>query len=194
MMGRRTPGAIWYDVIILLPCYFHLVAISIVVMVYRATTLRGLANSQMVVGAIMIVFGVACIISAQHWSSYVGFGVWVGLWVSLICCFRMPCVQMWMTVSRLYWYSIICSLCFSLLSFDLPVISFDKVTLNLPKLLISVPPGIRNRRERQVGTFETLEFRFHVKEVIIFGAAGLYSLNLTFCCVIFALKWSEFEP
>ena len=77
---------------------------------------------------------------------------------------------------------------FSLLSFDLPVISFDKVTLNLPKLLISVPPGIRNRRERHVGTFETLEFRFHVKKVIIFGAAGLYSLNLTFCCVIFALK------
>ena len=32
-------------------------------MVYRATTLRGLANSQMVVGAVMIVFGVACIIS-----------------------------------------------------------------------------------------------------------------------------------
>ena len=40
---------------------------------------------------------------------------------------------------------------FSLLSFDLPVISFDKVTLNLPKLLISVPAGIRNRRERHVG-------------------------------------------
>ena len=53
-------------------------------MVYRAATLRGLANSQMVVGAVMIVFGVACIISAQHWSSYVGFGVWVGLWVSLV--------------------------------------------------------------------------------------------------------------
>ena len=195
MMGRRTPGAIWYDVIVLLPCYFHLVAISIVVMVYRATTLRGLANSQMVVGAVMIVFGVACIISAQHWSSYVGLGVWVGLWVSLI--WRLlPHVVRTNVNDR---FSIVLikhnlQSLFSLLSFDLPVISFDKVTLNLPKLLISVPPGIRNRRERHVGTFETLEFRFHVKKVIIFGAAGLYSLNLTFCCVIFALKWSEFEP
>ena len=80
---------IWYDVIILLPCHFHLVAISIVVMVYRATSLRGLAIAQMVIGALMTVFGVACIFFAQHWSSYpAGTGVWVGLWVSLLCCFE----------------------------------------------------------------------------------------------------------
>ncbi|KAL9961611.1 hypothetical protein ACROYT_G030583 [Oculina patagonica] len=50
-------------------------------MAYRASTLRGLAVAQMVFGALMIVFGVACIFSAYHWSSHVGFGVWVGCWV-----------------------------------------------------------------------------------------------------------------
>ncbi|XP_066022977.1 uncharacterized protein [Pocillopora verrucosa] len=51
-------------------------------MVYRATSLRGLAIAQMVIGALMTVFGVACIFFAQHWSSYpAGTGVWVGLWV-----------------------------------------------------------------------------------------------------------------
>ena len=51
-------------------------------MAYRAFTLRGLAVAQMVLGTLMIVFGLACIFAAHHWSSYVAFGVWVGSWVS----------------------------------------------------------------------------------------------------------------
>ena len=50
-------------------------------MAYRASTLRGLAVAQMVFGALMIVFGLACIFAAHHWSSRVAFGVWVGSWV-----------------------------------------------------------------------------------------------------------------
>ena len=53
-----------------------------VIMAYRASTLRGLAVAQMVFGALMIIFGLACIFAAHHWSSYVAFGVWVGSWVS----------------------------------------------------------------------------------------------------------------
>lgn len=48
--------------------------------------------AQMVFGALMIVFGVACIFSAYHWSSHVGFGVWVGLWVSFILSYDRACV------------------------------------------------------------------------------------------------------
>ena len=51
-------------------------------MAYRAPILRGLAVAQMVFGALMIVFGLACIFAAYHWTSHVGFGVWVGIWVS----------------------------------------------------------------------------------------------------------------
>ena len=50
-------------------------------MAYRASTLRGLAVAQMVFGALMVVFGLACIFAAHHWTSSVGFGVWVGIWV-----------------------------------------------------------------------------------------------------------------
>ncbi|XP_073251489.1 uncharacterized protein [Porites lutea] len=50
-------------------------------MVYRASALRGLAITQMVFAALMITFGAACIFSVNHWSSRVGFGVWVGSWV-----------------------------------------------------------------------------------------------------------------
>ena len=50
-------------------------------MVYRAPVLRGLAVTQMVFGALMIVFGAACILSVDHWSSYVSFGIWIGIWV-----------------------------------------------------------------------------------------------------------------
>ena len=52
-------------------------------MAYRASALRSLALAQMVFGALMIVFGVGSIFTVNHWSSYVGFGIWVGIWVSL---------------------------------------------------------------------------------------------------------------
>ena len=50
-------------------------------MVYRASALRGLAITQLVFGSLMIVFGIASIIAVHHWSSYAGFGIWVGIWV-----------------------------------------------------------------------------------------------------------------
>ena len=49
---------------------------------YRANVLRGLAITQMVFGILMFLFGIASAISVHHWSSYVGFGIWVGIWVS----------------------------------------------------------------------------------------------------------------
>ena len=52
------------------------------IMVYRTPTLRGLAVAQMVFGALMIVFGVASIFVVDYWISYLGFGIWVGIWVS----------------------------------------------------------------------------------------------------------------
>ena len=69
-----------------LPCSFlskTVVAIFQAVMVYRASALRGLAITQMVFAALMITFGAACIFSVDHWSSRVGFGVWVGSWVCI---------------------------------------------------------------------------------------------------------------
>jgi len=41
-----------------------------------------LAITQMVIGALVIIFGILCIITVRHWTSYVGFGVWTGIWVS----------------------------------------------------------------------------------------------------------------
>ena len=58
-------------------------SILCVIMAYRGSALRGLAVAQMVFGALMIVFGVASIFAVDHWSSYAGFGIWVGIWVSL---------------------------------------------------------------------------------------------------------------
>ncbi|XP_067046486.1 uncharacterized protein [Acropora muricata] len=49
-------------------------------MAYRASVLRGLALTQMVFGGLMFLLGVASAIFVQHWSSYVGFGIWVGFW------------------------------------------------------------------------------------------------------------------
>ena len=59
------------------------VAILFVIMAYRAAALRGLAVAQMVFGALMVAFGVASVFAVDHWSSYVGFGIWVGVWVSI---------------------------------------------------------------------------------------------------------------
>ena len=56
----------------------------ITVMVYKATALRGLANAQMVFGALMFVFGIASIFFTTDWTTYVGFGIWVGVWVSFV--------------------------------------------------------------------------------------------------------------
>ena len=64
------------------------VAILFVVMVYRASSLRGLAVAQMVFGALMIVFGIASIIAVDRWSSHIGFGIWIGGWVSASCTAR----------------------------------------------------------------------------------------------------------
>ena len=58
------------------------VAILIAVMVYRASALQRLAIAQIVFGPLMIVFNVASIFAVRHWSSYIGFGIWIGIWVS----------------------------------------------------------------------------------------------------------------
>lgn len=47
----------------------------------RASSLRVLAITQMVIGALVIIFGILCIITVRHWTSYVGFGIWTGIWV-----------------------------------------------------------------------------------------------------------------
>ena len=60
---------------------FDLVAILIAAMVYRASALRGLAVTQMVFGSLMIVFGIASIFSVNNWTSFAGFGIWIGVWV-----------------------------------------------------------------------------------------------------------------
>ena len=36
----------------------------------------------MVFGAVMFVFGITSIFVAEHWTSFIAFGVWVGVWVS----------------------------------------------------------------------------------------------------------------
>ena len=51
-------------------------------MAYHARSLRGLAITQMVIGALMIVLAIASIFAVHHWSSRVGFGIWIGIWVS----------------------------------------------------------------------------------------------------------------
>ena len=58
-------------------------------MVYRANILRRLAITQMVFGVLMFVFGIASIFAAEHWTSYIAFGVWVGVWVSFDQLFRI---------------------------------------------------------------------------------------------------------
>ncbi|XP_068737800.1 uncharacterized protein [Montipora capricornis] len=50
-------------------------------MVYRAGTLRGLAISQIVFGGLMFALGIVSILAVKHWTSYVAFGIWVGIWV-----------------------------------------------------------------------------------------------------------------
>ena len=51
-------------------------------MAYRASSLRGLAIAQTVFGALMFVFGIASIAAVDHWISSIGFGIWIGVWVS----------------------------------------------------------------------------------------------------------------
>ena len=58
-------------------------------MAYRASVLRGLAITQMVFGGLMFLLGVASAIFVRHWSSYVGFGIWVGFWVSFVIASRL---------------------------------------------------------------------------------------------------------
>ena len=36
----------------------------------------------MVFGAVMFVFGITSIFVAEHWTSFIAFGAWVGVWVS----------------------------------------------------------------------------------------------------------------
>lgn len=51
-------------------------------MAYRAKGLRTLGIIQMVIGALMGIFGIASLGAVHHWSSYVACGLWVGVWVS----------------------------------------------------------------------------------------------------------------
>ena len=51
-------------------------------MVYRASSLRGVAIAQMVFGALMLVFGIASIAAVDRWISHIAFGIWVGIWVN----------------------------------------------------------------------------------------------------------------
>ena len=62
---------------------FQIIAILFVAMAYRASNLRGLGIAHMVFGALMIIFGIASIIAVDGWSSRIGFGIWVGIWVSV---------------------------------------------------------------------------------------------------------------
>ena len=90
-----------------LPCSFlskTVVAIFQAVMVYRASALRGLAITQMVFAALMITFGAACIFSVNHWSSRVGFGVWVGSWVCIEDRALPLIIVLTLCVIRHYWY------------------------------------------------------------------------------------------
>lgn len=50
-------------------------------MVYRASALRVLGFTHIVIGSLMMVFGIVCIAIVRHWTSSVGFGIWVGIWV-----------------------------------------------------------------------------------------------------------------
>ncbi|XP_048590603.1 uncharacterized protein LOC5514757 [Nematostella vectensis] len=51
-------------------------------MAYRAQGIRKLGISQMVIGALMVVFGIASVAAVHmHWTSIVGFGIWIGVWV-----------------------------------------------------------------------------------------------------------------
>lgn len=50
-------------------------------MVYRARFLRNSAIFQIVCGSLMILLGIGSIFVVHHWSTYAGFGVWVGFWV-----------------------------------------------------------------------------------------------------------------
>ena len=93
------------DVILFI--HFLVVAIFQAVMVYRASTLRGLAITQMVFAALMITFGAACIFSVDHWSSKVGFGIWVGSWV---CMTIMLIIILTFYVIKHYWYHVSASL------------------------------------------------------------------------------------
>ena len=39
----------------------------------RASSLRVLAITQMVIGALVIIFGILCVLTVRHWTSYIGF-------------------------------------------------------------------------------------------------------------------------
>ncbi|KAM7431343.1 hypothetical protein ABFA07_018082 [Porites harrisoni] len=50
-------------------------------MAYRPKILRNSAIFQMLCGSLMILLGIGSIFAVHHWSTYAGFGVWVGFWV-----------------------------------------------------------------------------------------------------------------
>ncbi|XP_048590607.1 uncharacterized protein LOC116619501 [Nematostella vectensis] len=51
-------------------------------MAYRAQGIRKLGIFQMVIGALMVVFGIASVaVVHRQWTSAVGFGIWIGVWV-----------------------------------------------------------------------------------------------------------------
>ena len=62
-------------------------------MVYRASALRVLGFTHIVIGSLMMVFGIVCIAIVRHWTSFVGFGIWVGIWVSTYACMTSLVLQ-----------------------------------------------------------------------------------------------------
>ena len=52
-------------------------------MAYHPVSLRGLAIAHMVFGSLMIILGIASRIAVDHWCPKIGYGVWIGIWVSV---------------------------------------------------------------------------------------------------------------
>ena len=51
-----------------------------------ASMARILAIVHIIVGALLICFGIADLLVPGFWTGYVGFGIWIGVWVSIFVC------------------------------------------------------------------------------------------------------------
>lgn len=45
------------------------------------THTRGLGITQIVIGALSVLFGILSVAILRYWAGYVGFGIWGGIWV-----------------------------------------------------------------------------------------------------------------
>ena len=52
-------------------------------MAYHSKTLRWLSEAQIIIGPICFIFGFVDAFIPSWYTSIIGFGVWVGLWVSV---------------------------------------------------------------------------------------------------------------